>query len=96
MKRVRRWIVNALLLPFDYFVAGIFWMRPGITISSRCGMAVLSGEPGWKGDAMRKLASWLDKIDPDHCVNAIDGDIGRLRKSLTVLERWDLTDEAGA
>lgn len=84
-KKIRRWIVNALLLPLDCFVAAILWQYPGLTISSRCGVAQITDEPGWKGKALRYLASWLDRLDENHCRDAIAGDIKRASRTVIYL-----------
>lgn len=86
--RVLRWVVNAILLPLDYFVSGWFWQHPGMTISSRCGMAMLSDDPSWKNRALKALGRWLNTIDPGHCFGAIAGDIERTERTLRRLQLW--------
>jgi len=88
MNRVRRWIVNALLLPLDYFVSGFLYQTPGMTISSRCGFALLSSEGGWKNRCLRALGRGLNRIDDGHCFGAIHGDIARVERTLDRLQHW--------
>lgn len=99
-RNARRWAVNAVLLPVDCFVAAVLWQYPGLTISSRCGVAQITGEAGWKGDALRTLGGWLDKIDPNHCREAMEADIRRAGRTAIYLNEHlqypDETDQAGA
>ncbi len=94
MRKARRWAVNALLLPLDYFWAGVFWMNAGMTISSRCGIAMLTGESGWKGTVLQRLGRALNRLDPNHCIDAIDGDLARIERTRQKLEPF-ADDELG-
>lgn len=91
MKKMKRWIVSAVLLPLDYFGSGILWQLPGMTISARCGIAQKSGERGVRASCLRGLGALLDKIDPGHCARAIDGDLTRIAHTRARLEPWAST-----
>ena len=57
-----------------------------MTISSRCGLAMLGDEPGWKGSALRLLGRGLNAIDTDHCFGAIQGDLARIERTVKRLQ----------
>ena len=88
MKRVGHWVLRYVLLTLDYAVSGFFWGLPGMTISARCGIAQKSGERGFRAGCLRALGALLDKIDANHCVDAIDHDLERIAHTRDRLYPW--------
>lgn len=66
-------------LAYDKLWNALLFHHSGETISSRLGKSLYHGHPpvfNWRSiDAL--IGGWLDKVDPDHCRNSIDWNIGR-------------------
>jgi hypothetical protein len=73
------------LFYFDQFVAALLWRQPGLTISSKCGLAMRHTEPGLSNRAKRWLGRILNWIDTDHCEKAIVTDIRHAHAALRTL-----------
>lgn len=71
--------------------ASIFDTGNDITISSRCGMALIDAQLGkYKGSDTEKyllegLGKALDEVQTDHCYQAIQGDYERASEILQLL-----------
>jgi hypothetical protein len=63
------------LLALDKFVAALVWRDTGITISSYCGLALRKKEPGFGNVILRNIGRGLNSLSPNHCEEAISGDI---------------------
>lgn len=87
-RKVWWWVVNAVLLPVDYLVAGFAWQYAGMTISARCGVAQVSGEKGVRAWLLRLLGRGLDRLDPGHCAGAVRGDLARIERTRQRLAKW--------
>lgn len=86
MKRVLNWIMQAILLPLDYFASGVLWQYPGMTISSRCGEELNRPQPGVKHTLLRALGRVLNWLQAGHCQGAIINDLARLARTQKRLE----------
>ena len=72
MRKVWAYIWN-VLIGIDQLVNAIFWGDPDETISSRMGKRIRRGER----DFFTRFLCWLlDKIDSNHCMDAIEEDEG--------------------
>ena len=73
-----------LLLYLDQLAQAVLWRDSGLTISSRCGLALrnpLAHNAGW-----RMLGRFLNRLQAGHCEMAIQGDIDRANTALKLLE----------
>lgn len=78
MKKLGKWGLN-IAIGFDQFINAVFGGDPDETISSRLGKTKVKhgGKIPWR-HPLRKVIDWgLDKIDKDHCVDAIEEDEGK-------------------
>ncbi len=67
-----RWYIINLIMSIDQTINAMLGGAHDETISSRAGKALLAGKK-WA-----KLLCWfLDKLDPNHCIDAIELDEGR-------------------
>lgn len=74
--------VGKALLAFDYFVS-VLWSRDfDITISSRCGLYWRKGNPPFFWFLLHKA---LNRLQPNHCEEAIASDIARAKLALQLL-----------
>jgi len=77
MSKWGRWIVN-ILIGIDQLGNAVFGGDPDETISSRLGKLKVrySGSIPWRRP-LSKIIDWgLDKIDPNHSIDAIEEDEG--------------------
>jgi len=70
---IRKYLVN-VLIGIDQLVNAILMGDPDETISSRMGKLIRANRARWY---VRWLAWILDKIDPNHCIDAIEEDEGK-------------------
>lgn len=77
--------VSKALLYLDIFVASLFARDPGVTLSAYCGLALRHPKPGVMEALKRGLGHLLNILQPDHCNQAISGDIGRAHSALMIL-----------
>lgn len=76
--------------------AALFKDTFDLTISSRCGMALIAqdqGRPvdkehGWEDDVLQMLGKGLDAAQKDHCLNAILADHQRATDLLSTLHPY--------
>jgi len=77
MKKIGRYIIN-VLISLDQFGNSILCGDPDETISSRIGRIKKKwgGQIPW-GRPVTRITDWcLDKIDPNHSIDAIEEDEG--------------------
>jgi hypothetical protein len=73
----RKYWIN-LLLGIDQFFNVLFGGDPDETMSSRLGKSLDDKSNPWIARTMTKACSWvLNKIDPNHCRDAIEKDEGK-------------------
>lgn len=72
-----RYIMN-VLIGIDQLGNALFYGDPDETISSRIGKIKRShgGNIPWKHPLAKLIDSGLEKVQPDHCINAIEEDEG--------------------
>jgi len=72
-----RWIMN-VLISLDQLGNSIIWGDPDETISSRLGRVEqkFGGAIPWTRPVAKFTAWWLNRIDKDHCRDAIEGHHG--------------------
>ena len=75
--------VQKVLLYFDIFMSGVVFRDPNITISARTGLEMRKEKPPLWARALNKFLNLFEK---DHCAKAIQGDIGRARLALKMLD----------
>lgn len=86
--------IHAVLIGLDEALAAVGTIQNDMTISTRCGMAVIDdaiGRPVTEPLAHRILldgADALDKIEPGHCNNAIRADRDRANAVLAALSPY--------
>lgn len=81
--------VHAVLIGVDDAVAAaIFDDQTDLTISSRCGMALMDHTAGAEGVALRALAEGLDDIQKQHCIGAIQADYARAQAVIAKLQPY--------
>jgi hypothetical protein len=74
-------LMHSFALAFDVFCQCLFWNDAlGVTISSRAGLAARRGIK-WPATVVNTVM-----LSDTHCEDAIQGDIGRAKASLAVLE----------
>jgi len=73
MKAITKYLWN-IAFAVDQLINAIFLGDPDETISSRIGKMIRRGTEGW---IPRKLNWLLDKIDKNHCRDAIEEDEGK-------------------
>ena len=79
---MKAYFVN-VAIGLDLFASAILAGRPGETISGRAGRAMQQGKL-W-GHIASSVIDWLFR-NPNHCVNAIEGDI---RRATVVIQTRD-------
>lgn len=82
-------LLNTLIDLDDAAAALVLQEIPGVTVSSRCGMAVLDHEAGVRGDVLEHIATALDDIQRGHCFAALLGDLARARAVIHLLEPYE-------
>lgn len=75
--------IAKFMLYLDIFVCAAVFMDPAITISSRCGLALLYPEDSRL--LLRSLGRVLNLIQKDHCNLAIAHDLGRDQRAIQQL-----------
>lgn len=71
------------LLYLDILAGSLLWRDPGMTISTRCGLALR--EPSKHNAPWRWLGRALNWLQKDHCEQAIQGDILRAQQTVNFL-----------
>ncbi len=70
------------LVALDMFTCSLIWCDSGITISSMTGLALRKPDPPlWA----RILGGVLNRIEAGHTTKAIQNDIARAHRTLTIL-----------
>jgi len=83
---------HSVLIGLDDLGAGVFFNRNDITISSLCRLSQL-GQLGplklaaWQIVFLKILAPTLDRIQPNHCELARQGDIARAQSMIALLSQ---------
>lgn len=72
---------HTIAVAVDVFTASIIWDTYGVTVSSRCGLALRRGQTG----LLATLGKILNKIQDNHCELAIKADIQRAQDALKFL-----------
>jgi hypothetical protein len=84
--------IEDVLVSIDETAAAVLFNgEQDITISSRCGMALLDGGPvGHKleDESLKLLAAGLDDLQKDHCFSAIVDDYNRAAKIIALLNPY--------
>ncbi len=75
---IRKYCVN-ILISIDQLGNTILGGDPDETISSRIGRFKFAhdGKIPWTAPLLKIIDWCLDKIDPNHCIDAIEGDEGK-------------------
>lgn len=73
------------LLYLDVFVGSLAARDPDVTISSYCGLALRSPQPGFWQAVARGLGRILNWLVKDHCTLAIQNDIKRAQEAIAKL-----------
>ena len=88
--------IHGILVGIDDAVAAVLFNgQDDITISTRCGMALIDEEMGWKSSqgledaTLIALADGLNDLEKNHCFGAIVGDISRAREALATLQPYE-------
>lgn len=71
-----------LAIGVDILTASIFWKTQGVTVSSLCGLALRRGETR---TFLARLGKILNKINANHCENAIASDLARQATAVALL-----------
>lgn len=89
LTNLARRLKSILIAVDDAAAAVVFKDQTDVTISARCGMAMIDRlcglPPSAEAFALVDLGVQLDRIDPAHCYAAILGDIDRAQAALDML-----------
>lgn len=88
--------LKGVLIGLDDFATSILFSgsQNDITISARCGMALVDAERGQirlnerEQAVLMAGAAALDTLENDHCIGAIRGDYARAQEALAMLEPY--------